>query len=187
MTRTVMGVIDEPAKRASELFGQRLRETREARGLSQTELAEHMTNQGRPMSKAALLRIEKGTRGLSLDEAIALAAILYAAPVNLLSPPEDSLVELTSGRVVDGGGMRNFLLTGDSILAWPESPAEDDRERLRLILERSLTAYATALLDAIRGADPAGKRAALTAIQATVDDHRRALTQIERTKESDHA
>jgi len=184
MARTLMGDIStETTKRASEVFAQRLRETRARRGVSQTELAERMTEQGRPMSKAALLRIEKGQRGLSLDEAIAFAAILYAPPANLLSPEEGSLVELTSTRAVDGDGMRNFWQTGDSILAWPAVPAEEDRDRLQLILEHRLTAYATALLDAIRGADPAGKRAALGAIQTTIDDHRRALEVIERPKE----
>ena len=81
--------------RPSEIFARRLREVRTARGESQETLAQTMTERGAcPLSKAALLRIEKGKgfdeggRGLSLDEAIALAAVLNAAPAHLLTPPE---------------------------------------------------------------------------------------------------
>jgi transcriptional regulator with XRE-family HTH domain len=84
-------VAADKKRRPSEVFAVRLRETRKARNLSQTELARRMTNAGRPMSKEALLRIENGTRGLSLDEAIALIAVLFAVPPHLLTPPGDEM------------------------------------------------------------------------------------------------
>src|SRR5688500_4231713 len=99
-------------KRPSEIFAARLRETRKARDLTQTELAQLMTDAGLPLSKPALLRIENGERGLSLDEAIALSAVLYAVPAHLLTPPDDGIVALTDKLGVDGEGLRAWLLHG---------------------------------------------------------------------------
>ena len=168
---------------ASKVFAQRLRETRRNRDLNQTELAAMMSEAGRPLSKAGLLRIENGDRGISLDEAIALAFSLRAVPANLLSPPEGAVVELTAKAAVDGGGMRNWLVAGDPILAWPATPRDEDRDALAEILMRKVTYAATGMLDASRANDQAGMRAGLDAITNAIDKHRGALQQIEASKE----
>lgn len=142
--------------RPSEVFAERLRVTRKDRHLSQTELARKMTDVGRPMSKPALLRIEKGAvpeeggRGLSLDEALAFCAVLGAAPATMLSPPEDELVWLTEEDAVNGEALRNWLRFGAVF-----SPATT-REKLREDIEQYVLGYAQAILDAHRGKDEAG-------------------------------
>jgi transcriptional regulator with XRE-family HTH domain len=104
----------------SKVFGRRLREWRAERGLSQTQLAAAVTEAGQPLSKAALLRIENGTRELKLDEAIVLAQVLRVPFADLLEPPRDRLVALTNSVAVDGDGMRRWLVTGEPIRVWPE-------------------------------------------------------------------
>ncbi len=153
-----------PEHRPSDVFASRLRETRLARGLSQTELANRMTEAGRPLSKAALLRIETGQRGLSLDEALALAQLLQIAPAHLLSPPDGARVMLTEKAGVDGAGMRNWLLFGDPLLLTPEGRRSKSRTRMALTVE----AFALAITDAKRGGDRAGADAARAALEAAV-------------------
>jgi transcriptional regulator with XRE-family HTH domain len=163
--------------RPSAIFADRLRETRKARdNMSQTELAQRMTDVGRPMSKAALLRIENRVRGLSLDEAIALAAVLYAVPTQLLTPPEGRFIALTEKMGADGEGLRNWLVYGDPVLAMPV-PIDSDEARgvLRARLERDLTRHALSLADAVRGEDKAGIRAAGEAIVEAVGAYQEAL------------
>jgi transcriptional regulator with XRE-family HTH domain len=175
----------EEWKRPSEVFAERLRETRNARAMSQTQLAEEMTQQGRPISKAALLRIEKGTRGLTLDEAVALAATLFAAPANLLNPPEGSRLALTDNQAVSGDALRNWLLTGNPILAWPAAPTSEDRATLRVTLEQDLAQYARALIDAGRAGDKAGSQAAIDAITAAIARHNNAVDEIQRREKEE--
>ncbi len=145
----------------SEVFAARLRETRRARGFSQTELAHTMTERGRPLSREALLRIENGERGLSLDEALALAAVLYVAPAHLLSPPDDGIVWLTDTQGVDGEGIRAWLLHGDEFVA---TASEYQRGERAKAVGRAVLAHATALVDAQRGNDKAGVRVQLAAL-----------------------
>jgi hypothetical protein len=70
--------------------------------MNQTALAEAMAEQGRPLSRTAVLRIEKGTRPLLLDEALALAEVQKAVPSQLLSPREPDYLMLTGKVGVDG-------------------------------------------------------------------------------------
>ena len=153
----------------SVVFAKRLRVIREDRGKSRPQLARELTDAGRPMSKLALLRIENGDRKLSLDEALALAQILYVAPAHLLTPTEGELVWLTNGVGLEGQELRDFLLTGQPVQAWPETPIEEDVASLELILEGALAAYAVALVDAMRGGDRAGAKAAVDAMGKAVD------------------
>jgi hypothetical protein len=141
-----------------------------------------MTDVGRPLSKLAIFKIENGERKITLDEALALADVLAVAPAHLLTPIDDEFVWLTDKAGVDGDGLRHFLLTGQGIPAWPKSPQREDEEELRLFLERALTAYGLALVDAGRGGDRAGAQAAVDAMTAAVDRHRQALAQINRVE-----
>lgn len=162
----------------STVFARRLRETRDRRNLSQTDLAVLLADAGRKMSKPALLRIESGERKVSLDEALAFAWALQASPANLLSPDEGAMLALTEKAAVDGDALRHWLVTGQAIPAWPADPDADDRANLDEILKSALTAYSVAMVDASRAGDKAGAQAAADAIVAAVERHRGALARI---------
>jgi transcriptional regulator with XRE-family HTH domain len=164
--------------RPSEVFAARLRDTRKAREFSQTELAQLMTERGRPMSKAALLRIEKGERGLSLDEALAFAAVLFAVPAHLLSPRSGEMIELTDKLAVDGEGLRAWLLHGSEFTATASDYQRGERAKR---LEEVVLAHAQALVDARRGEDKAGELEALKKLAETSLLYRKQLEQIEQT------
>lgn len=86
-----------------EVFRRRLQEAREARGgMSQRELAARVANIGMKINQSAITRIERGERKVSLGEAIALAAALDVAPVNLFLPIDgDEPVRLAPALEVD--------------------------------------------------------------------------------------
>lgn len=167
--------------RPSEVFARRVRETRKARGLSQTELAARMTERGRPLSRPALQQLETGNRGVSLDEALALAMCLDAAPANLLSPAADALLALTDNCAVDGEALRTWFATGDALVgaAWPATPGADDRAALDVILSETLSSQAVAFVDALRAKDKSGIKTLYRAMGEAVDRHRAALRAID--------
>lgn len=160
MTKFVLArATDEEKQRPSDVFGSRLAELRRERGLSLEALAQRMRDEGfKTMSKTAVLHVETGKRGLSLDEALGFATVLAAVPAQMVSPPDDELVWLTENRAADGDGMRAWLRFGYSFL----TDAGDERvEKLRLEV---VEAHARALLDAGKLKDKAGQREALRAM-----------------------
>lgn len=165
----------EGAMRPSAVFAQRLRETRKARALSQEELARRMGEVGRPLGKASLVRVENETREPTLDEAFGLGQVLAAAPANLLSPPDGKFFAPIDGSAVDADGLRNWLLTGIGVTVWPDPPREEDRDKLRVWLQNTVTAHAGALADASRVNSQAGIIAAVDAIIAAVRQYQEAL------------
>ena len=154
----------------SEVFARRLREKRKDRGFTQEQLAEMLTAVGIPISKTALLGIESGKRGLSLDEAFGITAVLNAVPAHMLTPPEGVHAQVTGKLSIDGLGFREFLRYGFpwSMDAIPhEALPEAEREKFQL----QLALLALRLSDAYRGLDKAGIK---DAVDAIVDEvHRR--------------
>jgi transcriptional regulator with XRE-family HTH domain len=79
------------------IFGRRVREVRSRLQWSQAELARRLEELGRPMSQAVIARIEAkdpGTRALkvSLDDVLAIAAVLGVSPLFLFLPLEDDAI-----------------------------------------------------------------------------------------------
>lgn len=176
--REVIHKLHPVRRRPSEVFAERLKAIRSDRRVSQTELAQQMTEAGRPLSKRALMGIEKGKpaeeggRGLSLDEALSLCYLLRAAPATMLSPAEGELVWLTDAEGgVDGEGLRNWLHHGAVF-----SPATT-REKLRKDIEQVVLAYAQTLLDAQRGGDQAGVLDAVRGLARSAVNYSRELDQ----------
>lgn len=60
----------------NERVGRNLKALRQAAGLTQTELAARLTDEGHPFAQQTVLKVERGTRPLKLDEAVDLANIL---------------------------------------------------------------------------------------------------------------
>jgi transcriptional regulator with XRE-family HTH domain len=78
------------AKRPGEVFASRVREVREGRRWSQQDLIDRLGELGLRMDRSALARIEGGRRGVSLDEALTIAAALGAGPSYLFFPLDDN-------------------------------------------------------------------------------------------------
>ncbi len=70
--------------------------------MSQRALVARLAEIGQKMNQAAIARIERGERKISLDEAIAIAAALDVAPVHMFLPIEgDERVSLARALEVD--------------------------------------------------------------------------------------
>src|SRR5215204_2085222 len=163
--------VPEGKKRPSEVFRARLRETRKRRdNMSQAELGRRMRQAGYPLDKAAVLRIEKGERGISLDEALAFASVLAAIPAQMLTPPGDEYVYLTKNFGVDGAGMRAWLRFGDSFIAHSGDLPD---ELFAARAQQAIVIYAKGLVDANLNRDKAGAEEAFRAMQATFDEERK--------------
>ncbi|MFD5218061.1 helix-turn-helix domain-containing protein [Streptomyces tendae] len=68
-------------------FVLRMRLMREARGISQAEVAARVTRMGVPLPQQTIARIETGKRSLRLDEAAAIARALNVELPDLMSAP----------------------------------------------------------------------------------------------------
>lgn len=127
------------------------------------------------MSKIAVLRIERGERGISLDEALAFAFVLGAAPANMLSPEDGAYVWPTNRMGLSGAELRNWLLFGDPLLV----SEEGQRVRARLKTMFALERLAQAMVDARRGGDSAGVNAAAVQLTDIVLKHQAEIEAIE--------
>jgi transcriptional regulator with XRE-family HTH domain len=82
----------------SEVFRQRMREVREHCKLSQEDLCQRLVDIGFALRRSSIREIEKGSRRISLDEALAIAAALGVAPVYMFTPFEsDDPIEFDGG------------------------------------------------------------------------------------------
>jgi transcriptional regulator with XRE-family HTH domain len=79
---------DEPLT-PSQVLARRLRELRNRQGLTAKGLSERLRERGVNLGRVAIAKIEIGERGVSLDEALALAYALNVAPVYLFLPLEN--------------------------------------------------------------------------------------------------
>ncbi len=78
----------------SEVFRTRIRKVRQAKGWTQQELAEALNGAGAELTAFAITRLESGKRGVSLDEAVAIAAVLGPSLLHMLVPLEGARVHL---------------------------------------------------------------------------------------------
>lgn len=78
---------------SAEAFAERMRAARRSAGLSQADLAKRLAQLGfARLKRTTILAIEKKTRNVSLDEALAIAAALGVAPIHLMVPFEDERI-----------------------------------------------------------------------------------------------
>src|SRR5215468_783498 len=93
--------------RASEIAAERVRETRELRGLGQSELARRME-----MSRDQLIRMERATQPMTLDQWLRFAHVLDIPPAKLLSPLNDGYAMITDGFGLSAPELRTWLVFG---------------------------------------------------------------------------
>lgn len=67
---------------------ERIRELRLARGMTQQDLADRLSQLGARVDRTAVAKVEKGTRELALAEAFQYAWALHVAPVHLFVPTD---------------------------------------------------------------------------------------------------
>lgn len=86
----------------STVLCRQLAAVRGRKGWTQQQLAGRLKALRFPLDRTAISKIEKQLRGVSLDEALALAAALEVAPTALFLPRDGSMVEVTPRLRVDG-------------------------------------------------------------------------------------
>ncbi|WP_460075932.1 helix-turn-helix domain-containing protein [Streptomyces variabilis] len=71
---------------------------REARGMTKKQLADRVSELGRPIPPLGISRIEAGTRRVDADDLVALAVALKVSPTTLLMPWEaaDAVATITA-------------------------------------------------------------------------------------------
>jgi transcriptional regulator with XRE-family HTH domain len=117
----------------SKVFRTRLRLVRRLKGWTQQELAAAMAEAGVDLGEPAITRMERGTRGVSLDEAIALAAVLGVSPLHMIVPLDnDAQLDVTPGitvPVLDARswvrGQRPLREDDDDRLFYAQTPEQD--------------------------------------------------------------
>lgn len=80
-----------PTIEASKVFGSQVRATRNRRHWTQQDLVDHLTALDLQIDRSVVARIENGTRGVSLDEALAFAVALGVPPSSLVVPRGDEV------------------------------------------------------------------------------------------------
>src|SRR5689334_13386641 len=75
-----------PSRPPSELFAEQMRIVRERKGLNQQQIADRLEEFGVAMDQRTISKIEQGKRGISLDDAVAIAAALGSTPADLCVP-----------------------------------------------------------------------------------------------------
>ena len=105
-----------PGELPGEILRRNLRDLREARGLTQHQLAERMTVAGTQMRNVTISNIENGARKVSVDELVVFAVVLEKPIVRLLTPrPDDeTLVRITNWRLFRPVELRNWIIYGDA-------------------------------------------------------------------------
>jgi transcriptional regulator with XRE-family HTH domain len=111
---------------------------RKERALTQAQLANVLREQGTPIDRASLSKIERPSgRKITVDELLALAIALEVAPINLTAPWEiDDEVELPDGSVVDGLSVRRWLRGYQPLPGRDPQPYFEKAPRLDWFLER---------------------------------------------------
>jgi transcriptional regulator with XRE-family HTH domain len=97
---------------ASEVLRRRIREHREAKGLSQRALAEAMTDVGLPLTFDRISKIEKGVRRVSYDELLGFAFVLGVPLARLMRPPDGEPPIRAGGIGLEQDEVANWLVWG---------------------------------------------------------------------------
>jgi transcriptional regulator with XRE-family HTH domain len=167
-----MGVEAVPQK-LSDVVAERVVAIRRSRGLTQTALATEVARRGLPgMDQRMLSKIERGTRAVSLDEAVVLAAALNTTPLALLLPEDPAALVSVTGRA-DPRAAEPVVVTGKVFARWllGHAPLEKGAKRLHGYAE-SLPAV---LLESIWDRIAVGLRELADRVEDEAPESRRVL------------
>jgi transcriptional regulator with XRE-family HTH domain len=116
----------------AEVVRHRIRDKRQAQGLTQAEVARRMTIAGAPLSGDMVSKIETGVRSVTVEELAAFAAVLGVPLVKLMSPLDgERHMRVTSGYAIESSEVGNWVVWG---FPWTTT-ARNAQEFMRLFLE----------------------------------------------------
>jgi transcriptional regulator with XRE-family HTH domain len=97
-----------------QLVARRIKRGREAKKLTQAEVAERMTLAGFDWKRITVAEVEAATRRVSLDELLVLASDVLEVPmVNLMLAADDEILWIRGGkRALDGKRLRAKVMGG---------------------------------------------------------------------------
>lgn len=118
-------------------FARRLRENREAAGLSQTELARRLTDRlGTAVPSTAVTKMENDTRSVKIDEAVAIAEVLRVPLLRMLGDDEDDRDAEIRHAQYDVDNAEVLLRAAQEELGRREAELERANARLEELLRR---------------------------------------------------
>jgi len=117
----------------SEVFRARLREVRRLKGWTQQQLADALAAAGVKLDASGITRMERGTRGVTLDDVIAIAAALGVSPLHMFVPLDnDEALNVAPGLTADTVNVRAWIRgqrplrdTDDDRLFYAQTPDLD--------------------------------------------------------------
>jgi transcriptional regulator with XRE-family HTH domain len=112
--------------------GQNLKRYRQISGLTQTELAQRMTDRGYPFVQQTMLKVENGSRPIKLEEALAFAQALHVSLELLWSQGS----ELETAQAEHLEAVRAFLVAQQR-LAEAEKVFAAERESFSHVVDRT--------------------------------------------------
>ena len=110
----------------SEVFIERLADTRERKRLTQQQLADRLKALDAPIDRSTIGKIESGKRGVSLDELFYFAAALGISPLALLVPRADTRMRVAPAFEA---ATKDIVLWARNVFAlWPPHIDHDESD-----------------------------------------------------------
>jgi transcriptional regulator with XRE-family HTH domain len=131
-----------------------VKEARKARGLTQRELAELLSDREYPTDRTTVVRIENGQKtDVSLSDVFAFALALDVRPMDLMVPLDDEApIAVTPARVIPARKARAWI-RGDALLrgadwmsVFRQRPKSEQRALIEAELARDLNMLERALM-----------------------------------------
>jgi transcriptional regulator with XRE-family HTH domain len=134
----------------SQVFARQLRAIRKRRGLSLRALEASLRDAGYPLGRSALSEIERGERAVSLNDSLAIAAVLNLSWAYLLTTDTEP-VALAPGVIRSGRWVRAWL-RGQTRYDYDELPLDEKLSWDGTTIDVAIAAHRKTI-EAIRNAD----------------------------------
>ncbi|WP_197039842.1 helix-turn-helix transcriptional regulator [Nocardia sp. NRRL WC-3656] len=112
----------------AELVSMNLARIRDLRRLTVRQLSERLSDIGAPMLPSGITNVEKGKRGVSLENLLAFAAVLNASPADFLDAPERDRIAISQkSEPVTPYVLRSWLADEQPLFIEPGSDYDQTR------------------------------------------------------------